>query len=70
MFIGHYGPAYAIKAIRTVIPLWLLFIAGQLEDVGWTILVLLRYKGNGVKLFLKEDKAEKKSTPLVPDSDR
>jgi hypothetical protein len=70
MFIGHYGPAYAIKAIRPAIPLWLLFIAGQLEDVGWTILVLLRYKGNGVKLFLKEDKAEKKSTPLVPDSDR
>jgi hypothetical protein len=41
MFIGHYGPAYAIKAIRPAIPLWLLFIAVQLVDVGWAVLVLL-----------------------------
>jgi hypothetical protein len=41
MFIGHYGPAMAIKAIRPTIPLWLLFIAVQLVDVGWAVLVLL-----------------------------
>ena len=41
MFIGHYGPALAIKAIRPAIPLWLLFIAVQLVDVGWAVLVLL-----------------------------
>jgi len=41
MFIGHYGPAFAIKAIRPAIPLWLLFISVQLVDVGWAVLVLL-----------------------------
>ena len=35
MFIGHYGPTFAIKAIRPAIPLWLLFIAVQLVDVAW-----------------------------------
>jgi len=41
MFVGHYGPSYAIKAARPQIPLWLLFLAVQLVDVGWAILVLL-----------------------------
>ncbi len=41
MFIGHYGPSFAIKAIRPAIPLWLLFIAVQLADVAWSVLVLL-----------------------------
>jgi hypothetical protein len=41
MFIGHYGPSFAIKAIRPAIPLWLLFIAVQLVDVAWAVLVLL-----------------------------
>jgi hypothetical protein len=41
MFIGHYGPALAIKAIRPALPLWLLFVAVQLVDVGWALLVLL-----------------------------
>jgi hypothetical protein len=41
MFIGHYGPSFAIKAIRPAIPLWLLFIAVQLVDVAWAMLVLL-----------------------------
>lgn len=41
MFIGHYGPALAIKAIRPAIPVWLLFLAVQLVDVGWAVLVLL-----------------------------
>jgi len=41
MFVGHYGPSFAIKAIRPAIPLWLLFIAVQLVDVAWAVLVLL-----------------------------
>ena len=41
MFIGHYGPSYAIKASRPAIPLWLLFIAVQVVDVAWAVLVLL-----------------------------
>ncbi|MGH7801312.1 MAG: hypothetical protein ACREOW_11915 [Thermodesulfobacteriota bacterium] len=41
MFIGHYGPSFAIKAIRPAIPQWLLFIAVQLVDIAWAVLVLL-----------------------------
>ena len=41
MFVGHYGPSFAIKAIRPAIPLWLLFVAVQLVDVAWAILVIL-----------------------------
>jgi hypothetical protein len=41
MFIGHYGPSFAIKAIRPAIPLWLFFIAVQLVDIAWAILVFL-----------------------------
>jgi len=41
MFVGHYGPSFAIKSVRQSIPLWLLFLAVQLVDVGWSVLVLL-----------------------------
>jgi hypothetical protein len=41
MFVGHYGPSFAIKSLRPVIPLWQLFIAVQLVDVVWAVLVLL-----------------------------
>ena len=41
MFIGRCGPTFAIKAIRPEIPLSLLFIAVQLVDVAWAVLVLL-----------------------------
>lgn len=41
MFVGHYGPSFAIKAAERTIPLWLLFLAVQLVDVLWAILVLL-----------------------------
>jgi len=41
MFVGHYGPSFAVKALRPAIPLWLLFIAVQLVDVAWAVLVLL-----------------------------
>jgi hypothetical protein len=41
VFVGHYGPSFAIKSFRPAIPLWLLFIAVQLVDVAWAVLVLL-----------------------------
>jgi membrane-bound metal-dependent hydrolase YbcI (DUF457 family) len=41
MFVGHYGPSFAIKSLRPAIPLWQLFIAVQLVDVVWAVLVLL-----------------------------
>jgi len=41
MFIGHYGPAYAIKRWQPQIPIFVLFIAVQLVDLGWAILVML-----------------------------
>jgi len=41
MFVGHYGPSFAIKSLRPAIPLWQLFIAVQLVDVMWAVLVLL-----------------------------
>lgn len=41
MFIGHYGPAYAIKRWQPEISLFILFIAVQLVDVAWSVLVLL-----------------------------
>jgi hypothetical protein len=41
MFVGHYGLSFAIKSVQRPIPLWVLFIAVQLLDVGWSVLVLL-----------------------------
>ncbi len=41
MFIGHYGPAFAGKAAAKTVPLWVLFVAVQLLDYGWSVLVLL-----------------------------
>jgi hypothetical protein len=35
MFVGHYGPTFAAKAARELIPLWVVFIAVQLIDVLW-----------------------------------
>lgn len=40
MFIGHYGPSFAGKACKPAIPLWVLFLAVQLVDIAWSILVL------------------------------
>jgi hypothetical protein len=40
MFIGHYGPAFAGKAIGPAIPLWVLFIAVLWMDISWAMLVL------------------------------
>lgn len=41
MFVGHYGVSFAAKRLAPALPLWLLFIAVQLLDVGWSVLVLL-----------------------------
>lgn len=40
MFVGHYGVSFAARKSAPV-PLWVLFIAVQLLDVGWSVLVLL-----------------------------
>jgi len=39
MFIGHYGAAYAIKRWRPDVSIFALFIAVQLLDVAWSVLV-------------------------------
>ncbi|HUJ46760.1 MAG TPA: hypothetical protein VLV55_06480 [Rhizomicrobium sp.] len=41
MLVGHYGPAFAARAVFRRIPLWVLFVAVQWMDVVWSILVLL-----------------------------
>ena len=40
MFVGHYGPAFAVKGVVPRVPLWILFFAVQWMDVCWAILVL------------------------------
>jgi hypothetical protein len=40
MFTGHYSVAFAGKAYEPRIPLWTLFVAAQLVDFLWAILVL------------------------------
>ena len=41
MFVGHYGPTFAAKALQKRIPLWVLFLAVQLLDVFWSIFAIL-----------------------------
>jgi hypothetical protein len=41
MFIGHYSASFAGKAVDRTIPLWVLFVAVQLLDFVWAILILL-----------------------------
>ncbi len=40
MFIGHYGPAFAAKAVVKTVPLWVLFVAAQWVDFLWAIFVI------------------------------
>ena len=40
MFIGHYGPAFAAKAVVKTVPLWVLFVAAQWVDFLWTAFVI------------------------------
>ncbi len=39
MFVGHYGPALASKALAKSVPLWALFFAVQLVDVAWGLFI-------------------------------
>ena len=41
MLVGHYGPAFALKATERTLPLWVLFIAVQWMDVLWSAFVAL-----------------------------
>ena len=40
MFIGHYSVAFAAKAVKPRLPLWHLFVAVQLIDFVWAVLVM------------------------------
>lgn len=40
MFIGHYGPAFAAKAVAKTVPLWVLFVAAQWIDFLWAAFIL------------------------------
>ncbi|MGB3721423.1 MAG: hypothetical protein WA979_01225 [Pacificimonas sp.] len=42
MFIGHYAPALAARALKPSLPLWQLFVAAQLVDFIWAALVAAR----------------------------
>ena len=48
MLIGHYGPAFMIKAADRKVPLWMLFIAVQVPDIIWGILILLGVEKAGL----------------------
>ena len=41
MFVGHYAVSFAGKRAAPAVPLSVLFLAVQLLDVGWSVLVLL-----------------------------
>lgn len=41
MLVGHYGPAFAVKALNKSIPLWLLFMAVQFVDVLFDLFAFL-----------------------------
>ena len=41
MFVGHYGPSFVAKRLAPSVSLWVLFIAVQLLDVAWALLVFL-----------------------------
>ena len=40
MFVGHYGVSFAAKPVGKRVSLWVWFIAVQLLDVIWSVLVL------------------------------
>lgn len=48
MFVGHYGPAFAVKAWRRPPSLGAAFLAVQLVDVAWAGLVLAGVEGGRV----------------------
>lgn len=40
MFVGHYGPSFGLRHASGGVPLWVLFLAVQLVDVVWSLLVM------------------------------
>lgn len=48
MLIGHYAPAFMIKALDKKVPLWGLFIAVQVADIIWATLILLGIEKAGI----------------------
>ncbi|MGH7855135.1 MAG: hypothetical protein ACREP3_16920 [Candidatus Binatia bacterium] len=42
MVAGHYGVGFIAKALNNAVPLWVLFLAVQLVDIFWAVLVLLK----------------------------
>ena len=40
MFVGHYGVSFAAAKRSAAVPLWVLFVAVQLLDFGWAVLIL------------------------------
>lgn len=40
MFVGHYGPSLGLRRASGGVPLWVLFLAVQLVDVLWAILIM------------------------------
>lgn len=44
MFIGHYGPALAAKAVVKTVPLWVLFVAAQWVDFLWAGFVIAGFE--------------------------
>jgi hypothetical protein len=40
MFVGHYGPSLGLRHASGGVPLWVLFLAAQLVDIAWSLLVL------------------------------
>ncbi len=41
MMIGHYSSGLLAKAIDPRLPVWVLFVAAQLVDIGWAILIAI-----------------------------
>ncbi len=40
MFVGHYSAAFAARAFKPAVPLGILFVAVQLVDFAWAVLVI------------------------------
>jgi hypothetical protein len=58
MLAGHYTAAFVGKAAEPKLPLWLLFVAAQLVDILWGVLVLTGVERAGLDYSLP-------SNPLV-----
>lgn len=48
MVIGHYLPSFAAKRVEKRMPMWLLFLAPQMIDVVWSVLIILGIEKNRV----------------------